>query len=334
MLKNNAVNFEYTYRDPNGMRRVDHVEAPDRRAALNMLRARGVVPMAINVCAPQSNGVTVSRRHLWAACAIVVVIGCAALLMINQRHKPMPPSLTEDHPNRMGKPEPTGKAKPKDVQSNRIAEVHVAHPSTNESNTELSMAIEQDPVETNLLDSSTVTQQMASPPPPLFKSHAEVLLSMATPSEPGGSVPPVPIPSEDEDDSADVAKALSNVIAPTTNDTERTLETKLTVAEQKEEFRELARKEGGTFREYIKALQERFREDEKLASESEKLNEELFHDETLSDADYRANLAEINKARAERGLPALKPLDGKKDTTPGDNDSSAKQPIDKQEDKK
>lgn len=314
------------------MRRIGHVEAPDRRAALNLLRARSVVPIAINVCASPSSGVAVSRKHLWFACAMAVVIGCTALFMISRRHKPMQLSSTDDAPKRMAKAEPARIAKPKDVQPNRIAEVHAALPSTNESNYELSMMVEQDPVETNLLDSSTVTQQMASPPPPLFKSHAEVLLSMATPSEPGGSVPPVPIPSEDEDDSADVAKALSNVIVPTPNDTERSLETKLTVAEQKEEFRELARKEGWTFREYIKALQERFREDEKLASESEKLNEELFHDESLSDADYRANLAEINKARAERGLPALKPLDGKKDTA--DDGSSANQPNSKQEDKR
>ena len=138
---------------------------------------------------------------------------------------------------------------------------------------------------------------------PLFRHGAEQLLAMATPTEPGGYVPPLP-EITDEGVAADLAKAMGNVIAPAPGDTERTLEIKLNVAEQKEEFRDL-RAKGMTFTEYVKALRAKFNDDNAYLAEARKLDEALFRDEGVSDADYRSYRDELNRNLRERGLPEL-----------------------------
>jgi len=138
---------------------------------------------------------------------------------------------------------------------------------------------------------------------PLFKHGTEQLLALATPSELGTPVPPLP-KITDESVAEDLAKAMKSAIGPSTNDTERTLEIKLNVAQQKEEFREL-RKEGMTFSEYVNALREKFNEDAAFLSEARKLDEKLFNDKLISDKEYKAYRKEINENLKQRGLPEL-----------------------------
>lgn len=138
---------------------------------------------------------------------------------------------------------------------------------------------------------------------PLFKHGTEQLLAMATPSEPGASVPPLP-KITDESVAEDLAKAMKDVIGPSSNDTIRTLEIKKNVAEQKEEFREL-RAEGMTFVQYVNALRDKFNDDAAFLAETRKLDETLFNDAQVSDKEYKAYRAELNKQLKERGLPEL-----------------------------
>ena len=141
----------------------------------------------------------------------------------------------------------------------------------------------------------------------LFKHGAEQLLALATPAAPGMSVPPLPAIT-DEGVAEDLKKAMSSTISAAPSDTERDLEVKLTVANQKEEFREL-RKQGMTFTEYLKALREKFNDDAKFLSEARQMDESLFHDGEVSDADYKAYRAELNRHLLDRGLPELDPRD-------------------------
>ena len=138
---------------------------------------------------------------------------------------------------------------------------------------------------------------------PLFKHGTEQLLAMATPSEPGASVPPLP-KITDESVAEDLAKAMKEAIGPSSNDTIRTLEIKKNVAEQKEEFREL-RAEGMTFVQYVNALRDKFNDDAAFLAETRKLDETLFNDAQVSDKEYKAYRAELNKQLRERGLPEL-----------------------------
>ena len=138
---------------------------------------------------------------------------------------------------------------------------------------------------------------------PLFRHGAEQLLAMATPTEPGGYVPPLP-EITDEGVAEDLAKAMRAAIGPSSNDTERTLEIKLNVAQQKEEFREL-REEGMTFVQYVNALRDKFNDDAAFLAEARRLDEALFGDAKITDEQYKSYRAELNKQLRERGLPEM-----------------------------
>ena len=116
-------------------------------------------------------------------------------------------------------------------------------------------------------------------------------------------VPPVPYIS-DESIKEDVEKALRNVIRPEEGDTEETLERKLTVAAQKEEFRTL-QKAGMTFTEYLKAMRDKNNDDAQLLSDAHKVDEELYRDATLSDEEYQLQHEQINATLRARGLPEM-----------------------------
>ena len=137
----------------------------------------------------------------------------------------------------------------------------------------------------------------------LFKHGTEQLLALATPAAPGMPVPPLPMIA-DESVAEDLKQAMRNTIAAAPGDTERTLEIKMTVAQQKEEFREL-RQSGMTFSEYVNALRNKFNDDARFLAEAKEMDEYLFHDATVSDADYKAYREELNRYLRERGLPEL-----------------------------
>ena len=148
--------------------------------------------------------------------------------------------------------------------------------------------------------------EKASPvqkPQKIFNRGVEQLLALATPATPGAPVPPLPHIT-DESVADDLKAAMREAIRPVSNDTERTLEMKLAVAEQKEEFREL-NKEGMTFTEYLNALRDKFNQDHEFLAEAHKMNETLYHDATISDEDYKAYRKELNEKLKDRGLPEL-----------------------------
>ena len=151
---------------------------------------------------------------------------------------------------------------------------------------------------------AAMTNEPPQRPRPTFTNGAEQLIALATPSVPGGRVPPLP-PITDEGIAKELEKAMGHVIKAEEDDSEAALEKKILVAQAKEEFQELSEKEGFTFSEYVNALRDQANMDADFLAEAHKISNDLYHDETVSDEDYVKYRDQINEKLAERGLPMI-----------------------------
>ena len=238
-----------------------------------------------------------NRGKLWrltALCGVGVALVVVLWLSLREAVRPDEPTTLQTT---------VEKVPPRPTMGQRTSSGKVRKSQTKTDVKETSVAVPTERVK--VAESNATMEEVVRPAEkePLFKHGTEQLLAMATPSEPGGYVPPLP-EITDEGVAEDLAKAMKDTIRPTTNDTEQTLEMKLNVAQQKEEFREL-RDRGLTFVEYVNALREKFNEDAAYLAEARKLDESLFNDKEISDKDYKAYRAELNKSLRERGLPEL-----------------------------
>ena len=137
-----------------------------------------------------------------------------------------------------------------------------------------------------------------------FRNGAEQLIALATPSEPGGRVPPLP-QITDEGVARELKEAMGHVIQAEEGDTEAVLEKKLVVAGAKEQFRELRDRDGYTFTEYLNALRDQANLDADFLAEAHRMSEEIYHDAAVSDEDYVKYRDQINEKLRERGLPEI-----------------------------
>ena len=152
--------------------------------------------------------------------------------------------------------------------------------------------------------SPRIPERIAPKKEPLFKNGVEQLLNMATPSSPGIRIPPLPIIT-DESLAQSLKEALANCPQVSEDDTEETVQRKINVEEQKDEFVQLNTMHGITISEYINALREKHNEDADIISEAHRLDSETFADSHVSDEEYLKTRKKINKVLADRGLPAL-----------------------------
>jgi hypothetical protein len=312
------MTFICSYRGLDGRIRKEVVEAPSRASAMVLLKKRGITPMSVVAGASVSaEGRPVAKALVRGAVAGIIVVGVAiaAWMMLSKPAKPVhtPPSSTKAS-------QPSAKTVTNVSKGTKAAsDGEKVRPSRRTASGSVRGGVEE--------PSPSIAQESEapqSPPPqperpplpePLLRNGAEQLLRMATPSAPGMPVPPLPIRS-DEDMGAEIKAALTNVIHATSNDTEQTLQVKMNVIEQKEEFMKL-RKEGWTFTEYVKALAEKHNDEAKYLDEARKLVQELHNDATLSDEDYKKERAAINQALREKGLPEIK--DDEDEDSSGEN---------------
>ena len=238
------------------------------------------------------------------ACAGVCVAGM--LLWFCMRGEPQPEEKPEQAPKeavaKPRKPRPTALKEPKRAARRAPSGARGARTSQPAA---ITMARAEQTAPDAVTTNAEYMAEDVAPArrEPLFRHGAEQLLALATPSEPGMPVPPLP-KITDESVAEDLAQAMKDAIGPSSNDTIRTLEIKKNVAEQKEEFRDL-REDGMTFVQYVNALREKFNEDAAFLAETRKLDEALFNDAQISDKDYGAYRKELNKSLRERGLPEL-----------------------------
>ncbi len=305
------MTFSVTYRNANGAMAEETVEAAGRGDCLARMKARGITPIGIKACGDRAKARPSSGEKPVVAyalgIALVALAACGVWFWIGRGKDS--PSNVQDVPERPpvkvlpvkvqpAKAEPA-KTEPVKTVAGDVASVTApSKPRTKTDGEEIAVAAADTAADTNRQDQAEKQKKE-----PLFRHGTEQLLALATPAEPGMSVPPLPMIT-DAAVADDLKKAMSNVIAASPDDTERTLEIKLNVAEQKEEFREL-QAEGMKFSIYVNALREKFNDDAKFLSEARKMDEDLFNDEQVSDKDYDSYRKELNRHLRERGLPEL-----------------------------
>jgi len=137
-----------------------------------------------------------------------------------------------------------------------------------------------------------------------FTNGIEQLLNMVIPSSPGGSVPPLPIISDN--DAKELKRAMKNRISISKDDDEAMIERKLLITQGKLEIEEQSHlKDGMSVSEYVNALRDQYNDNATFLYEAMKLEQEVYEDASLSDEDYLKLRKQINEKLAERGLPEI-----------------------------
>ena len=303
--------FTYTYRTSSGARKQAEVEAASRADCFAQLKARGIVPLAVRAGrAPAGARETNGYGGLFglkglAAGLIVVGLSAAAWFFLVRNDVdgiPGNPSGPERVKAENAKPPKRPTIKP------AVQPVQKAGKSASSGVHASSLPVE-DKVPTNKFVRADIPEpkpleELTPPPKPVFSTSTEQLLAMVTPPDPSQPVPPLPN-LDGEDDKEALEKALNNVITPTTNETIGSLQLKMNVVEQKEEFRKLRDEEGWTFKEYLTALREKHNDDAQYISDAHRVNEENYNNPEMSDEEYLKQRKIINDGLRERGLPEL-----------------------------
>lgn len=298
--------FTYTFRSKSGAIEKDIIEAPSRVDAFAKLRELGIQPVSVKEGGSlQRNAVKVSRFPLSRTFRVALASGGALVAVVVVMWFCLSGSRTEKSeeqtavkkPVRVGTASKARKSVSSTVDSKGETRLRLPKISTQRIDQRAEIPVPKP------LEETQVEEPTKQKPQKIFKRGVEQLLALATPVAPGAPVPPLPHIT-DESVAEDLKAAMQEAIGPVSNDTERTLEMKLSVAEQKEEFREL-NKEGMTFTEYLNALRDKFNQDHEFLAEAHKMNETLYHDATISDEDYKAYRKELNEKLKERGLPEL-----------------------------
>ena len=313
------MTFTVTYRAGNGHRKTEMVEASSRADVFSMMKSRGINPLVVRAGAV--GGTTSGSRSLRTvliavALIVLALVGAWQLLSKSDatiHDKPVPEKARKAKAMPVAKPSVGKAASPSDRSGPKRKEVARAQPKAPADGVSSDKAPAADTAEmsTNTPPALTPEEMLAEAKRRMkFKTAEEQLLSMVTPDEPGGEVPPVPITGEEEDTAA-TAKGVANVLKPEKDDDEHMLQRKMDIVEMKLEYAEL-KKQGWTFAQYVKALAAKRNEDAADMGEARRVLDELYRDSTVSDAEYAAAKKQINDSLAEKGLPMVEP-DAEKD---------------------
>lgn len=137
-----------------------------------------------------------------------------------------------------------------------------------------------------------------------YTNGVEQLLNMALPAAPGAPVPPLPIIS-DEGMADELARAMQHEITADEADDEKSLERKMQIVQGKLEIAEVTDSGEMTVSEYVNALREQANDNAEFLGEAQKVHNEIFNDEEVTDEQYEAARDQINEKLRERGLPEI-----------------------------
>ena len=312
------MTFTVTFRAGNGRRRTETVEASSRADVFKMMKSRGINPLAVKegAVAGTTSGSPGGRLRSLGMALIAVALVVLAFAGARWLSSKSDSSISDE-------PVPESVRKAKAMPAQKLSEGKAMLPSDKPGPKRQEVVRVQPkapadevppPGKVPVAD----TAEMSTNAPPAltpeemleeakrrmkFKTAEEQLLSMVTPDEPGGEVPPVPITGEEEDTAA-TAKGVANVLRPEKDDDEHMLQRKLDISEMKLEYGEL-KKQGWTFAQYVKALAAKRNEEAADMGEARRVMEELYRDSTISDAEYAAAKKQINDSLREKGLPAV-----------------------------
>jgi len=307
------MTFTVCYRDAGGVRRTEVFEAASRGELFSQLKRNGIAPLSVKsggkLAKSSGTAHSLPKGVLYGIIGGIVVVVTAVAVFFLLR--PTTPSVPNGPKGRPGRPSNGSVTSSPSAAAASPSQIHagntnaVASRKTSNFNIRPSAPLNPDPEYVREdIPAPTPLDKMTPPPPEkVFKTGSEQLLAMATPAMPGMAVPPLP-QIDDDGMKEDLEKAMNTALKPSTNDTEETIGRKITVTDQKEEFREL-RKKGWTFTEYVKALHAKASEEAEYLKEAHKLNDDLYHDKNVTDEEYKKYREKINSELKERGLPEL-----------------------------
>ena len=311
------MTFTVTFRAGNGRRRTETVEASSRADVFRTMKSRGINPLAVREGTVEGTSSGSPGGRLRSLMAALIAVALVVLTFVGARwlssksgssisDEPVPEKVrnAKAMPSQKLPGEkttlPSDKPGPKRQE---VARVLPKVPADEVPSVKVPVADSAE-MSTNAPPALTPEEMLAEAKRRMkFKTAEEQLLSMVTPDEPGGEVPPVPITGEEEDTAA-TAKGVANVLRPEKDDDEHMLQRKIDISEMKLEYGEL-KKQGWTFAQYVKALAAKRNEEAADMGEARRVMEELYRDSTISDAEYAAAKKQINESLREKGLPAV-----------------------------
>lgn len=294
------MTYTVVYRGKDGAQSSLEIDASSKSELWTKLSERGISAISV------SEGKRSSARRAGADGRRIVAIGtiCALLAAVmvalwmcrdKGREDAQNPKTTTELPVR----KPTLRKNKADEAAEMPIALPVPKISTNRLERRVNIS-EPLPLE-------ELQQAMTNKPPKqkaAFKTSAEELIALATPSSPGAYVPPLP-EITDESIADDLNKALQNRLSADEGDSDELLERKQIVELAKDEFAELEKKGGFTFSEYLKSLRHQANLDYEFLAEAHKLGMEIYHDQNISDETYIQYRDQINSALRARGLPEI-----------------------------
>lgn len=302
--------FTIAYRDNGGQRTWLELDVPTRDAVWAELRKRGISAISISHGAapksakrrcvnehPQARSFMSCKVSCLSIAGAAILVGLAVFLF---RTKEYVPAMLEPSPRNKAN---AIRSPAKDIQTKEISNAQAEElklPELSGRYIERRTTVSAPPP---LSDLQSILANNA-PKKTSFQNGAEQLMALAMPSQPGASVPPLPMIT-DESLADEVNQAMSHVLKAEEGDTETLLERKLLVTQAKSEFIDLRDKEGFTFAEYLNALRDQANLDADFLAEAHKISNELYHDQAISDETYLQYRNQINEKLKERGLPEI-----------------------------
>lgn len=232
-------NFNYTARDKNGATRSGSVQAADRNAALQELKAKDLVPLSVQE-GPALKGIAVNRIPLkYGVMALALVVIVVVIFAWSQMGLPPKPKPQKDKkPPKQVQVQKKVSPPPEEVKTNVVVPVKVEPVQPAATN----VAVEKPkPISTNSLEYRIALQEgridqdgNVIPVKPAYKSGTEQIISMIVNAKPGYPPPPLPRIHARED----VAKVLNTDILVYDEDTQASVERKANVAHAKQLMKE------------------------------------------------------------------------------------------------
>lgn len=330
------MNFTYEYRDKTGSRQTGVIDAADRADCFAKLKAQGISPLNVREggkAAPTPTAKKASSgasprvmRGIIAGALVVVAVVVALQFLWPKESKPVEPAPKPSPKVETPKPA-TPKPEPKKTltREQRVAATtnqvpKLEQPKTPWTNVYTNNRGEEVRVEKS---GSKITmlkgwqkkreQEKLHPVKRVFRHETEAYMALFL--NPAQAVPPPPDNYTDEQ----VAQMLANKIEILPDDTEDEIRQKKGVIQFKEELAEYI-KNGGTFNQYLAALEKRQNAEAGKMFEARKMISEAIEKGNVEEAKELYDA--INKHFAEQSMPPVnvapkyrKLLSAKKETS-------------------
>lgn len=310
--------FTYDYRDENGAKKTEVIEAQNRADCFARLKVRGISPLnvreggnrrASTAPASTAGGVRASGVIKGAIAGVLVVAIAIAVYLFVFPSKPAPVKTPKEPPKKVEQVRKTVPEKNPPVKraekiaASKNAPVVVEKPKTPWSNIYTNsrgeeVRVEKDGTKVTMFKAWQRKKEEAKlhPVKRVFRHETEAYMALFL--NPAQAVPPPP----DNYTNEQVAQMLADKIEILPDDTEDEVRQKEGVKQFKEELREYI-KQGGTFNGYLGELEKRQNMEAGKMFEARKMISEAIEKGNMEEAKELYDA--INKHFAEQSMPPV-----------------------------